>query len=107
VPQLTQSHMTDEKQNPQEWIVTERRPVTELVADPAFAPYLVPEQKVRFRATCPQGHVLPFTLSMGEDVFRAVDSVTWGCGECGANYRLPLGNWPSEFPPLRLPERRV
>jgi hypothetical protein len=95
--------MTDQQKTSKEWVVNERLPVTELVEEPAFAPYLVPKQTIRFRVTCPQGHTLPFAVSVGEDVVRTGEPIEWGCGPCGINYKLPLGEWPSEFPPLRLP----
>lgn len=86
-----------------QWTVAERTPVIELVPDPQIAPYLRPERKVRFSLVCPEGHPLPCTVSVQRELF-GMGEIGWGCGPCGRNYQIPLGEWPRTFPPLHLAE---
>ena len=84
------------------WLIYERQPESRLVLDSESATLLRIEQRIRLRARCPSGHDLPAEVTAEEAIVRHFHGTlgpTVGCRQCSKNYRLPLGNWPSSFPP--------
>jgi hypothetical protein len=92
--------MSDERY----WTVTHRLPAARFVRKPEYAPQLVIQNSVIFRMTCPNGHAAPEFAAL-ESAFSK-EFVDMGCEQCGVNYRIPLGEWPSVFPEPERPTGR-
>ncbi len=81
------------------WIVRERKVELAVVPDPDLAPYHRVEQRLRVTAECPRGHKLPYVVTANREVVTALEpaeGVGLACEQCGINYTLQLGSWPSE-----------